>query len=272
MSHGVSAPGESLRRAAERTAALLARVPDGRATVPGMEWSAADTAAHLVATIRKYHGFVDGTIDAQDMLARAAAAQNPGQRSAVSNAAYLADFADRDVRSLAETMVPAVEKFLAATPGRRDDEPILADTGFAMTVATMTAVLLGEQLIHGLDIARAAGSAWLISNEDALQVIAGVMAMVPDYVDRQRAAGRHITYELRFRGGQSYRLLVDDGTATITAPGGPVDCWISSDPAAFLLVGYGRVSQWGQILRGRIVAGGRKPWLGAAFGQLLTPP
>jgi hypothetical protein len=65
---------------------------------------------------------------------------------------------------------------------------------------------------------------------------------------------------------------VDDGTATITEAENPVDCWISADPTAFLLVGYGRVSQWSQILRGRIVAGGRKPWLGAAFSQLLTGP
>lgn len=90
----------------------------------------------------------------------------------------------------------------------------------------MATALLGEQLIHGLDIARAANSPWSISCADALQVIAGVMAMAPDYVDRRQAAGLHVSYELRFRGGPRYRLMVQDGTAAITAPGQKVDCWI----------------------------------------------
>lgn len=269
---GASTASESLRRAAERTAALLRRMPDAEAPVPGLEWTVADAAAHLVTTVRKYHGFLDGTIDAQDMLTSAADAQTPGERSAASNAAYLADFAERDLTLIAEMLVPAVDAYLAAAAGRPDDELILIDTGYAMTVPTITAALLGEELIHGLDIARATAAAWPISNAEALEVIAGVMATLPNYVDRRRAAGRHIAFELRFRGGPRYRLQIDDGTATMTAPGGPVDCWFSSDPTAFLLVGYGRVSQWSQILRGRILAGGRKPWLGAAFGQLVTPP
>lgn len=269
--------GESLRMAASRTAALLRRVPDANAAVPGLQWTVADTAAHLVATVRKYDGFVQGTIDAREMLSRAAAAQTPAERSAVSNAAYLAEFTDsRDLAGLAGMLVPAVDAYLAAARGRRDDGPILTDTGFAMCVPTMTAALLGEQIMHGLDIARAASIAWPIRSTDALHVIAGAMGTVPDYVDRQRAVGRRIAYELRFRGGPRYRLYVGDGTATVTPPGGPVDCWISADPVAFLLVGYGRVSQWSQILRGRIMAGGRKPWLGSALGsalgQLFTGP
>ncbi len=47
---------------------------------------------------------------------------------------------------------------------------------------------------------------------------------------------------------------------------------ISADPVAFLLVGYGRTGQWGQIIRGKLVASGRKPWLGFGFGKLLTSP
>jgi hypothetical protein len=51
-----------------------------------------------------------------------------------------------------------------------------------------------------------------------------------------------------------------------------VDCRISADPVAFLLVGYGRVSQWPQIARGKMVAWGRKPWLGVKFRSLLRKP
>lgn len=65
---------------------------------------------------------------------------------------------------------------------------------------------------------------------------------------------------------------MEDGAATVTAPGPAADCWISADPVAFLLVGYGRTSQWSAILRGKLLGGGRKPWLAPAFGGLITGP
>lgn len=58
----------------------------------------------------------------------------------------------------------------------------------------------------------------------------------------------------------------------MTEPGPKSDCTISADPVAFLLVGYGRTGQWGEIARGKLVAGGRKLWLGLSFGRLLTSP
>ncbi len=139
-----------------------------------------------------------------------------------------------------------------------------------MTVPTIAAALLGEQVIHGLDIARAVGAPWPISQDDALLVLAGATAVAPSYVDRHRAAGLHIAYELRFRGGPRYRLTIDDGTAAVGPPGGKVDFWISADPVAFLLVTYGRTGQWGPTIRGRIITGGRKPWLSLKVRQLQT--
>ncbi len=141
-----------------------------------------------------------------------------------------------------------------------------------MTPPTMAAALLGELVIHGLDIARAVRMPWPVSRPDALHVIAGVMTMVPGYLDRRRAAGLRVSYELRLRGGPRYRIAIDDGEAEVSGPGPAADCWISADPAAFLLVGYGRSGQWSQIARGKLIAGGRKPWLGFAFGQLITGP
>ncbi|MDT5321632.1 MAG: hypothetical protein QOD88_4154 [Mycobacterium sp.] len=41
---------------------------------------------------------------------------------------------------------------------------------------------------------------------------------------------------------------------------------------AFLLVGLGRVPQFSQLLRGKLRAGGRKPWLATTFGTLLASP
>jgi len=266
----------ALRDAAERTARMLRTAPDAAAPVPGLDWTAAETAAHLVGELSFYTGFLTGQRDARDLLetgsAAQTAAQTAAQRNAAANARQLREFPDRDMSRLADSVVRAAEEFTAAAAGRPDSDSARVSNGMTITVPVMTAALLGEQVVHGLDIARAARLPWAISPADANLVLDGVLAMVPEYVDRNAAAGRHLSYELRLRGGPRYLLCFDDGTLTVTGPGPKADCVISADPVAFLLVGFGRTGQWGQIIRGKITAGGRKPWLGPGFGRLLVRP
>jgi uncharacterized protein (TIGR03083 family) len=261
---------DALRAAACRTSALVSTVTDPATAVPNLTWTVAETAAHLVTSLQHYTGLVTGEVDVHDYLGFAPEHATPGERGGIANAQLLQEFTERDLGRLADMLVSAAEGFIAVGGRRPPDEPIMTFNGLPMTVSIMTSAMLGEQLIHGLDIARAVGAAWPISRADALRVIAGVMAMVPDYVDRQQAEGLHVAYELRFRGGPRYRMTIDDGTAAVAPATVQADCWISADPVAYLLVGYGRCGQWGSILRGKIVAGGRKPWLSLKFGHLLT--
>jgi hypothetical protein len=39
-----------------------------------------------------------------------------------------------------------------------------------------------------------------------------------------------------------------------------------------MLVGYGRISQWGPMGRGKLLAYGRKPWLALKLSKLLRNP
>jgi uncharacterized protein (TIGR03083 family) len=238
--------------------------------VPGLTWSVAETAAHLVAELQLQKEFVSGERDPHHYFGPVAAEKIPAELSAAANARMLDEFTERDPQRLADLMIAAAGDFAAAAATRSPDDAILTGEGLFMTVPVMTAALLGEQLIHGFDISRAMRARWPIPRDEALLVLDGVMAMVPEYVNREQTAGLHLAYELRFRGGARYRLTVDDSTATVTAPGGRVDCWIAADPVAFLLVGYGRVGELGQIARGKIIAGGRKPWLGLKFSEILT--
>jgi uncharacterized protein (TIGR03083 family) len=261
---------DALRAAASRTSALVRTVTNPATPVPTLSWTVAETAAHLVTGLRHYTGFITGDVDVHEYLALAADGATPVERGVIANVRLLEEFPERDLQRLADMLVAAAEGFIAVGDRRPPNEPMLTFNGLPMTVPVMTSAMLGEQLIHGLDMARAVGADWPLSRADALRVIAGVMAMLPEYVDRQKAAGVHATYELRFRGGPRYRVTVDDGTAVVDPATGQADCWISADPDAYLLVGYGRCGQWGSILRGKIIAGGRKPWLALKFGQLVT--
>ena len=135
----------------------------------------------------------------------------------------------------------------------------------------MTALLLGEQVVHGLDIARAARVRWQVESRDALLIAPGVLSIAPQYL-RPSAAAVRASFELRIKGASRYRLAVDRGTAVVTDVGEKSDCVITADPVAFLLLGYGRISQWSPIMRGKLRAGGRKPWLAMKFATLLESP
>ena len=55
----------------------------------------------------------------------------------------------------------------------------------------------------------------------------------------------------------------------------PMGTWIvtsSAEPVALLLVAYGRRSQWGPVLTGKLVAWGRKPWAGLRLTRYLVTP
>ena len=61
--------------------------------------------------------------------------------------------------------------------------------------------------------------------------------------------------------------------ALTVEPAGPwrPDVVISAAPSPLILVFYGRVGQWGRILRGEMLAWGRKPWLAFGLPSLFLP-
>jgi hypothetical protein len=190
---------------------------------------------------------------------------------AVVNARQLVEVAERDMGRLADMVVAAAETYLAAAAVADEEATIPVANGLVLNPATMTSLLLGEQVVHGLDVARAARTRWDIRPRDALMVIPGALSVAPHYLTRSALTTR-ASYELRIRGANGYRMAVDHGKATVTAAGERADCVITADPVAFMLLGFGRISQWPPILRGKLRAGGRKPWLAMKFATLLASP
>jgi uncharacterized protein (TIGR03083 family) len=265
----------ALAGAASRTAQLLRSGLDPAARVPGLSWTAAETAAHLVADLREHTALAAGAHRPSAATNASDDRQNAAQRGAAANQSQLDAFSERDLTVLADLLEDAAAGLNAAIADLPDEEPIVTANGVAMTPSTLVSICLGEQLIHGLDLARAAGRPWPIDRSDAQQVIPGIMAVAADYVDRENAHGRNLDYELRFGREERYRFVIDGTRVTVNSADGRndrPDCVISADPAAFLLVGYGRVGQWSQILRGKLRAGGRRPWLALRFSSLLIRP
>lgn len=262
----------ALAAAVGRSAELWRRVENPDAHVPGLSWSAAETAAHVVGDLREY------TRALTDYVHGTAAADvgngSPARLRTAVNDHHLTVVPERDMIRLADLLEDAAASYLtaAAELGVADRATIATPDGLALEPAVMTCLLLGEQVVHGLDIARSAGQRWPISRDDALFVIPAMMTLAPSYLRPSRSKGLHVSFELRMRGGNRYRFTVDDGTGVLSAAGGRADCVITADPVAFLLLGFGRIPQWSPVLRGQLRAGGRKPWLAARFGSLLASP
>jgi hypothetical protein len=261
---------DALRDAVGRSARLWRRVADPNASVPGLTWTAAETAAHVVGDLRDHAQAL--TRHANGWLTRADRRfESPSRLSAIVNARHLTAVPERDMHRLADLLEETAATYLAAADSADADSVIPTPNGLTLTPPVMSSLLLGEQLIHGLDIARAANTAWTVSPRDALLVIPGLLSVAPRYLRPFRAAVR-MSFELRVRGGGNYRIAVDDETAVLSAAGEKADCVIAADPVAFLLASYGRISQWSPIVAGKFRASGRKPWLAMRFGTLLSNP
>ena len=140
------------------------------------------------------------------------------------------------------------------------------------SVGTVYGIYLGELLLHGRDVARAAGRRWPITPSQATMIFEGATAVAHGFLDEKKVRGLRVTYEVRLRGGPRLTFAFTDGALTVTPGSAPrADCRVSADPLAVVLVIYKRSSQWAQIAQGKLMAFGRKPWLAFRFASLFKP-
>jgi hypothetical protein len=223
-------------------------------------WSIGEVGAHVSHIFGMYPGLVSGeSSPLPDHLNMAPAWER-----------MLQEDGERDPIATAKRIEAGTEEFLGAVEKADWSEPVKWHGGLSVPVSSLPPILTNECDVHGWDVAKAEGKPWTIPRADAIVIIEGHYPLLPHFVNEQVASGLEVSYELKVRGGRSAYLRVKDSRLTIDdAPVGPVDCHISADPVEYLLVGYGRKSQWGPMLTGRLVAWGRKPWLALKFARLF---
>jgi hypothetical protein len=263
----------ALAAAVARSGQLWRSIADSSAPVPGLAWTAGQTAAHVVADMGEYTDVLTRHVNGETAEFNVPDGSPAQARNSV-NDRHLVNVPERDMCRLTDLLEETAAKYLAAASaiGTSERVALLTADGLVLEPAVMTCLLLGEQLVHGLDIARAGHRPWNIEAEDALFVIPAVLSLVPKYLRPSRTTNTNISFELRLRGAPRYQLAIANGTGVVTVAGEKADCVITADPVTFLLLGLNRVPQLPQLLRGKLRAGGRKPWLAAKFGTLLESP
>jgi hypothetical protein len=266
----------ALADAVARSAQLWRSVAEPAAPVPGLTWTAGETAAHVVGDMGEYTAALTRHVNGDHTVLDIPDGSPARARTAV-NDRHLTDVSTRDLGRLADMLEETVASYLAVAADieaidTSEHAAVLTADGLVLEPSVMTCLLLGEQLVHGLDIARAAHLPWSIGRDDALLVIPAVLSLAPQYLKPSRTSDLDTSFEIRVRGGCRYRMAITHGTGVVTEAGAKTDCVITADPVAFLLIGFGRVPQLPQILRAKLRAGGRKPWLAAKFGTLMESP
>jgi hypothetical protein len=279
---------DALRTEVDRVVTLLRSVRNP--TAPALaRWNLAEVAMHLSqawiivpSLAREDRSGIVGLL--------------PDLQAEAENASFLADVwelpettvlgvdsdPERDPRALADRIEQRATAFLANLDAwsPTEERPWLVE-GTKVRLSTLACHLLNETMVHGYDIARADGRGWPLDRTRAALVIEeflfpSAQALGPRaLVDQRRAAGKHVTYELRLRGAGRHVFAFDDGALTLEPSGSSdrrIDCRISADPAALLLVAWARKSQWAAIAQGQLLAWGRKPWLGPGLRPLMRNP
>ncbi|MEU2343784.1 MULTISPECIES: maleylpyruvate isomerase family mycothiol-dependent enzyme [Streptomyces] len=257
-------PADALRATAEEVAQLLRRAPDTGAAVPGLVWTVGERAAHLA--------------QANELMADVAAGRprrhgdGTPEGIAAANEQALDAFAERRADPLAAMIVTRTEAYLEAVASHPAEETLLTPMG-PMNRVVLGSYLLTHMLGHGFDLARALKRPHMVDRARARLTLPFLLEAMPRVTDAAATAGLNARYAVRLWGGGRFGVTFTDGTATVghAFPDRP-DCTISIEPVTFLLMALGRCSPAGAMARGRVLAWGRRPWLGPRFPEYFTAP
>ena len=248
-----------------RTAGLIEALPVTEASVPGSKWTVREVGVHLVNVGVRYSAMVQG-----EPLGYASLAPDECARM---NDQLIADIPETDPVKLAALIQEGTDRLLDASARCDDEHPVLWHCETHIPIPNLIAVATAEHLVHGYDIAAAVKRPWPITAAEAGIALFGYGPAYGLCLNPATTAGHTAGYGIELRTGERFTIRFVDGEYCLEPPDtGPVDCTITADPVAFLLVGSGRMTQWQAIALGVMEVGGDRPDLALKFLDLFLFP
>jgi uncharacterized protein (TIGR03083 family) len=255
---------DAMAGATERLAELIASIPDPLTPVPNSPWTVRDFAAHLTGA-SYYTEMVHGVPAPFESVSPAYLHAEFTRRNA--------DIAENDPRKLSRLVADGMEGFLDATSDVPGDRPVIMHGRNPYTVAGAAGILLGEELLHGYDIATAIGRPWPLDPADTEIVLAAYAPVLGWLLNPETTGGFSAGFGIELQGIGEMTVRFTDGVFALEEAGAaPVDATLSADPVAFLLVGTGRLSRYQAIALGLMSVGGNRPELAIRFWDLFLYP
>jgi uncharacterized protein (TIGR03083 family) len=186
--------------------------------VPGLDWTAAETAAHVVTVLGRLLGD------------RRRAATNQGV--ADLNATCLTEYTDRDIGDIADRLEANLRTVIDRVYAKVDFDRLYPfHGGSTISGGGGARWILCELLVHGYDIAAATESEWEIPPAEASIAIRGPIESMNRQLEDE-AARRH---RVRLGHDDTVEFIATAGT---TAAG---DEPIVAEPGELLLALFGRI-------------------------------
>ena len=251
-----------------RFTAMLRRNRGVTATAVG-RWTLPEVACHVSHVIEKDTDALAGrTLPYVDLSPAAVA---------VMTDSMLEDDPERDPAVLADRIDDLGAAFLQM---RADppEHPVTWIGGTRLPPSAVACHLLEEVLVHGHDVARAARTRWRIAPAHAALAIVGaavpIIAASPrSWVSKTHDKEARARVEFRLRGRERFVLEIDDGLQVECPPARVgADVHLSADPAGLLLVMLARRSPSAALVRGNVVAWGRRPQALLTLLRNISPP
>ncbi|MGI9084677.1 MAG: hypothetical protein ACR2FE_05220 [Aeromicrobium sp.] len=209
-----------------RVVTLLRDTPDPPPRRSGETWGFAELATHLSHGWMTLPQLAQGDEGPIIELVGQSAITHPSEMGALTEGAVASD-PERDPRALADRIETAASTYLSSCVDADVDRVtqwIAVDVLPAMPV--FTAHLLNETVLHGLDLARAAGRPWRVDPAHASMALHDFLVPVihhmPDrLVDGDRINRPRVVLEFRLHHARWLRLRLEDGRSTRMTPTGP---------------------------------------------------
>jgi len=256
---------------------MLASVPDPTKPAVG-DWSIGETAAHL-CTVTAIDALVAAGIRAPSHLGPVVDRATTVSLGEVAdmNALTLECEPERDAHRLAARIDAHVDAIQAAAADVRWDASVHWLGGLTATPAGVLGHLIAEMLVHGFDIARAAGLRYPMSPDAARTFFETFLVDVLESPEiaafgAGRGASASLSWEVRLRGSVPVAFEVADGVIRARQATGRVDVRISAEPIAMLLLMFNRLSPARAALTGGVRLAGRRPWRVRRLMTLMTMP
>lgn len=251
---------ERIDRAYGRFDALIREVPAD--TAVGATWTAGEVVGHLVNVVNRYTAFSPDRLGATPRAVDAINAREVGGWSGRPLADALAAL-DREME--------AFRRLWGPEGGMPLDQPVPFHGGGTIDVQAALTNLMGEYLVHGLDVADAVGAPWDIEARDGALLATFGSQVLPFYA-KPDAAPLVVRFDLE---GMGPWLLSIDGPATTSRPPLPdddPDVVLQGPATPLALLFYGRLDLAGAEARGLWVAGGTHPERAATLSDRFEAP
>ena len=130
----------ALRDAVARSADLWRRIDNPDAPAPGLIWTAAETAAHVVGDLRDYTQAL--TRHANGYMTHAnRPTESPSRLSAKVNARHLEEVPERNLHRLADMLESSADAYLNAAATADPSVEIATPNGLVIDPSTMAALM-----------------------------------------------------------------------------------------------------------------------------------